>query len=396
MKRNGALTYWFWRALAILCTVAVGAELALWIMQKDSAVQDALVGSQRVGYSLKSEEVIGNPDALLRLGQTQDAVSTPEEAASPEPDTGEKTSEDAAQDKQDEHSASPAEGMPDASVSQHHEDSAKQEPASQDEGEGSTKLPDDKTIQPTQTMDNGVLPRWRKHIHTFDNPKSRPIVSVIVTGLGLSKSSTEQALTLPQEVGLSFSPYAHDVREWAEMAQAKGYEIYLDAPMEPLDYPLADPGPKALLTDMTDNQILQNMKWLIQRTPLYVGFVSPVEEKFTGFLDTMLTFLHTLKQEEIVFIRGQTAPSEDFAKALQVSESKALQSAVILDLDIRSSAIQEQLSKLEEAAANNGYAIAIARPYPLTLRELKRWAGALSSRGFRLGPPSYIAIMKGF
>ena len=99
-----------------------------------------------------------------------------------------------------------------------------------------------------------------------------PRVAVVITGLGLSKAVSEQAVErLPPQVTLSFSPYSDALDQWIPRARAMGHEVMIDLPMEPASFPLDDPGPQALLTGMEPEDNLRRLRWFLDKGRGYSG-----------------------------------------------------------------------------------------------------------------------------
>ena len=106
--------------------------------------------------------------------------------------------------------------------------------------------------------------RWREHARPFDGADTRPLVAVVVGGLGLLAESTESAINdLPGGVTLSFLPYGRNVDHWVQLARKAGHEVLLDLPMEPMNYPVDDPGPKALLTALPAEDNAERLHWTL-------------------------------------------------------------------------------------------------------------------------------------
>ena len=110
----------------------------------------------------------------------------------------------------------------------------------------------------------------------------------MLTGVGLNEQRTETAINdLPLNISLAISPYARDLQTVAREARAMGHEVFLELPMEPADFPLSDPGPRALLTSLSEGENLVRLEWLLARFPGYAGLVSRQGSKF-GSLDSAI------------------------------------------------------------------------------------------------------------
>ncbi len=54
-------------------------------------------------------------------------------------------------------------------------------------------------------------------------------------------------------------------------------------------------------------------------------------------------------------------------------------------------AIDARLVQIENMARSEGFAVAMGRPYPVTIERLRKWAQGLEARGFALAPISALA-----
>ena len=108
-----------------------------------------------------------------------------------------------------------------------------------------------------------------------------PRIALIVGGLGLSTSTTEAAMEkLPAEVSFAFAPYGAEVQNDAARARERGHEIFLQAPMEPFDYPQNDPGPHTLTVRGGEKDLEGDLSWLMSRFTGYVGVVNFLGARF--------------------------------------------------------------------------------------------------------------------
>ena len=77
-----------------------------------------------------------------------------------------------------------------------------------------------------------------------------PRIALVIGGMGLSEKLTRKAINdLPANVTFAFAPYGNNLQAQVDRARDNGHEVYLQLPMEPLGYPVNNPGPKTLLAD---------------------------------------------------------------------------------------------------------------------------------------------------
>lgn len=212
-------------------------------------------------------------------------------------------------------------------------------------------------------------------------------ISVIVSGLGLSKTVTEKAINeLPADVTLAFSPYADTLQEWISKAAQLHHETLMQMPMESTTASQGDPGPKAFSSRLSDDENNENLNWLLARSKGTAGMINLMGSRFLTDQKRLSPVFEALQKSELIFIEtpgieksaGATVAGQTqlpyFAADLQID-------AVATDTDIR-----KQLEVLEKIARARGYAVAIAEPYPITLNLLKTWITELETRGMTLAP----------
>ena len=66
----------------------------------------------------------------------------------------------------------------------------------------------------------------------------------------------------------------------------------------------------------------------------------------------------------------------------------------VIDEQLDNTSIDQQLAALETAAQGKGQALGSGFAYPVTLDEVKRWAGTLSARGLVLAPASAVTTRR--
>jgi len=90
----------------------------------------------------------------------------------------------------------------------------------------------------------------RKAVQNKVHYKGRPRVAIIIDDLGHDRFIAEKFLSLEAPLTFSLLPFGPYSKKIAVAADLKGKEIMLHLPMEPVEYPEADPGKGALLFSM--------------------------------------------------------------------------------------------------------------------------------------------------
>lgn len=233
---------------------------------------------------------------------------------------------------------------------------------------------------------------WSTYARPFDVDDTRPWVAVMVTNLGLNRRETDAAIQLlPGAVSLSFSPYANNLDAWLEAARSAGHEVFMDLPLEPLDFPRDDPGPSTLLTSLSTADNLNRMEWVLGRAPGYVGVATWMGSQFTTVEDAMMPVLEGLKERGLMLVdsRGSSRSiATELASSIQLP--RAFNNR-FLDATPSISAIDRALADLETVAQEQRVAIGIARSLPVSIDRIQRWTGNLERKGIVLAPVSAIA-----
>lgn len=352
----------------------------------DSATAQATSSDRAASSADESTGETGGADQSTQdqaaLDQASEMPSSQDEAlpAAPEQQSSEPLTEGGAEaTASDDGAQSAASGQQEAA----------QEQALQGEGAGQgAAVPQQEARLPPSDE-----PPWQQYARAFDQSKRGPRVAIVLTGLGLSAAATEAAIKqLPPEITLSFSPYARLLNQWIALARANGHEVMLDLPMEPLTFPEDDPGPHALLTVLDEEQNEKRLDWLLRRGSSYVGVSVVMGSRFTASAEHMKPILDSLKERGLLLLDNRSS-EESAAPALAAELELPL---VVNDRTLDSAqasrvAINARLSEIERLARENGAAVAMAQPYPVTIERLRDWSAELATRGFVLAPITALA-----
>jgi len=270
-------------------------------------------------------------------------------------------------------------------------------PSAEPEPAAMSAAPDDTATVSTATAsvdDNfGGQPTWLQNAVAFSVPRDRPIIAIVLDDVGVVKSHAEQAIALPPEITLSLMTYAAHVDDMAKRARAKGHELLVHVPMEPLSNKI-DPGPKALGVANGDAEILARLRWGLDRFDGYIGINNHMGSRFTQDERGMGVVMRELKRRNLLFLDSKTiATSVGDRLAVELGVAHVLRD-VFLDDDMSGTAVLQQLALAERVARENGHAIAIGHPHPATIAALKAWLPRAKAAGFVIVPLSTVAKLR--
>lgn len=240
--------------------------------------------------------------------------------------------------------------------------------------------------------DDGTTP-FDAYKRPFELPEDVPVVAVMLTGVGLNPQRTETAINdLPLNISLAISPYARDLQTIARDARAMGHEVFLELPMEPVDFPLSDPGPRALLTSLSEGENLVRLEWLLARFPGYAGLVSRQGSKFGSLDSAIRPVIEFISRTGLMYVEGSGNGVASYGAQLASNDGtpNAIGNVIIDEVPSRRQ-IDSQLAELVEVAKRNGVAVGIAHSYPVTIQRLRNWAFRLGRQGVVLVPVSAVA-----
>ena len=210
-----------------------------------------------------------------------------------------------------------------------------------------------------------------RDVHEVAPPARKPMIAIVIDDLGEDIAGTDKAMALPQQVALSFLPFADTTPFLAAEGEKRGHLVMAHVPMQALDG--RDPGPMALKPGMSADEIARRLSWNLARVPGAVGMNNHEGSRFTADAELLAPVMATLKARHLFFLDSRTSGSS-------VGEMTALHAGVMtggrdifLDDDQSPIAVQAQLAALIATARRQGVAIAIGHPHDMTLKLLAAW-----------------------
>lgn len=222
-----------------------------------------------------------------------------------------------------------------------------------------------------------------------------PKIALVIGGVGLSDKSSEEAIEeMPTTTALAFSPYGRNLDKWNQTARENGFELLLQAPMEPFNFPQNDPGPHTLLVDATELENKPRINWLMSRLTNYIGIMPSMGGRFTSDDKALTSFLTELNNRGLAFI-DPSKSVRSVAKRVsadvssdQLGRLPFLKVDIVLDVQPSRIAIEQHLAQLEELARTKGLAVGYADLKPSTIATISSWANLTEQRGVTLVPLS--------
>jgi uncharacterized protein len=233
---------------------------------------------------------------------------------------------------------------------------------------------------------------FARPVKTMPGKPDAPRIALIVGGLGISVSATDDAVAkLPGAVTLAFMPYGSDVERQVARARSEGHEILLQAPMEPFGYPDNDSGPQTLLTSLSPEQNLERLNWLMSRFQGYVGIEGSMGARFTASEQSFAPILRETARRGLIFVDDGSNPRSVASRIAGANSLPFAKADIVIDSVPTPAEIEHALGRLEMAAREHGVAVGMASALPVSIEHVAKWAKAAEGRGLLLVPVSAVA-----
>ena len=212
----------------------------------------------------------------------------------------------------------------------------------------------------------------------------RPLVAIVIDDMGYLQNTGKALLALDLPLSFAFLPFTPFSAELQKEAQARGRDILLHLPLEPVD-PKWDPGPGALTTAMNPETMTSLFREDLKEVPKAIGVSNHMGSRFTADPQAMRTLLPLVRGRNLFFLDSVTASRSvayDLARTMGI---KAERRTVFLDNDQSPDKIMAQLDLLLQLAGKHGQAVGIGHPYPATVEALRRYQAQLRARTEMVG-----------
>ena len=214
-----------------------------------------------------------------------------------------------------------------------------------------------------------------------------PKVAFIIDDLGYETEVAKKMMELEFPVALSILPFLQYSEFVAEEGRKSNQEIMLHLPMEPNNSD-ADPGPGAIKSYMSEEEIRQAVRDCILNFPYIIGVNNHMGSKITKDREIMEIVLEEIKGYNLFFIDSITTKDSIAYEVAQEMEIKSAVRSVFLDNENDMEYIKGQMLEVQETALREGEVIAIGHSRINTFYVLKRMVPELIKAGIEIVPVS--------
>jgi len=201
--------------------------------------------------------------------------------------------------------------------------------------------------------------------------KKLPRVAIIIDDVGYDRVMAEKFIGLKAALTLAILPHSPHQQAIARIAHAQGYEIMLHLPMEPLEYPEINPGPGALLTSMSPDELLSALDENLRAVPYVKGVNNHMGSKLTAHSEQVYQVFSVLKGRGLYFVDSRTTEASVCQPSARLLQLPFAQRDVFLDHVQEPAFIRKQVRELVRLARNKGEALGIGHPHSTTYNVLR-------------------------
>jgi len=215
-------------------------------------------------------------------------------------------------------------------------------------------------------------------------------VAIVIDDVGYDGRLAKQFLEIEGALSFSVLPHSTYSKSISRRVNEAGRDLLLHLPMEPKGYPEVNPGVGALLTEMTEVEIVQTLRKNLDSLPNVKGVNNHMGSKFCESEQKLIPVMKELKRRGLFFLDSRTTTGTRAYTVAQKFHVPAAERNVFLDNIQNSQAIRGQLKRLIQLARLKGGAIGIAHPHEATLTVLRVEVPKLPAKGVELVPVSQL------
>lgn len=220
-----------------------------------------------------------------------------------------------------------------------------------------------------------VSPKWR--------------IVIIIDDIGYDMLPLNEFLKIDALITFSILPHCSYSIAAAEKLHQAGMEILLHLPMEPHGYPDKDPGPGALFTWMSKEELRQQIEEDIKAVPYISGVNNHMGSKFMEDKEKLNAVFDKLGEEGLFFVDSLTSGKSNGRELAEETGLRfASRDTFFIDNIKDHNIIVQNFKNLIRNRDRWRTMLLIGHPYPCTISALKKVIPMLKAEGIDIVPVS--------
>lgn len=225
----------------------------------------------------------------------------------------------------------------------------------------------------------------RKVIQFQIEQKISARLALVIDDLGYSKKALPLLKDINKPVTVAVLPHLAFSEDLARELHQKGFEVILHLPME--NEAGTDPGPGAIRSDMSDEEIQRQIEEDLKTVPFAVGVNNHMGSKATQEARVMKVVLEDLRGKNLFFLDSLTTTSVT-RKVAQEEHWLVHARDVFIDNQNSEPDIRSQMEEIKQKALQKKQLIAIGHFRKGTLQVIGEYVDILEDAGIQFVPLS--------
>ncbi|MBM4329799.1 MAG: divergent polysaccharide deacetylase family protein [Deltaproteobacteria bacterium] len=213
---------------------------------------------------------------------------------------------------------------------------------------------------------------------------STPMLALIIDDGGYNMEYFENMLGMGKRMTFAILPDIPHTREAALKAYEDGAEVMLHLPMEPKEGEKYSLEKETVRTGMDPMKIQKIVKGALNQIPHVRGVNNHMGSKATEDPQVMGSLMEVLKKEGLYFIDSNTSPHTIGPEMAHRAGIAVGRNDQFIDNEKNIKAIKEAIRLAIRKAKQEGKAVAIGHPHPLTAQAIKDMIPEIEKEGIRL------------
>ena len=211
--------------------------------------------------------------------------------------------------------------------------------------------------------------------------------SIIIDDVGNNLKNGQDIIKLPVALTISILPKTSYAKQLARLAVKNHKEVMLHLPMQSVEHHKHSPG--TLDLHMTKHEFNQQLRLNLNSVPYVSGVNNHMGSLLTRHPGHMRWLMNELSHRGgLYFIDSRTTSKSVAEKIANEYKIPSLSRDFFLDPDNKENTLRQQFDRFIKKINQRGYAIAIAHPYPNTIKFLQNHLKELNEQGITVLPVS--------
>lgn len=237
-------------------------------------------------------------------------------------------------------------------------------------------------IQPA--ADSAKLGQTPRTSTELPPPDAASKLALVIDDFGNGMNGTTEMFELAVPFTAAVMPFMPTTRADAEAAHARGLDVIIHMPMEPVKGKRSWLGPNAITTDLSDSEIRSRIEQAIADVPHAIGMNNHMGSRATADERVMRVILETCRDHGLFFLDSRTTVHSVIPKlGRELGVTVIERNGVFLDEVYSTDHIIRQLQKLVKQVELQQASVAIGHvgpPGPKTAAALKAHIPQLQQR----------------